>query len=55
VRGEEELDIVEEFYNDQQNAVEVRSDVLSAASIAQAVNDATGIKQGLRQSVRAVN
>jgi hypothetical protein len=55
VGGEEGLDIVEEFYSDQQNAVEVRSDVVSAASIAQAVNDATEIKQSLRQSVRAVN
>ena len=55
VGGEEGLDIAEEFYSDQQNAVEVRSDVVSAASIAQAVNDATEIKQSLRQSVRAVN
>lgn len=55
VGSEEGLDIVEEFYSDQQNAVDVRSDVVSAASIAQAVNDATEIKQSLRQSVRTVN
>jgi len=55
VGGEEGMDIVEEFYSDQQNAVEVRSDVVSAASIAQAVNDATEIKKSLSQSVRAVN
>jgi len=52
VGGEEGLDIVEEFYSDQQNAVEVQSD---SASIHQAMDDATGIKQSLRQSVRAVN
>ena len=52
VGGEEGLDIVEEFYSDQQNAVEVQSD---SASVHQALDDATGIKHGLRQSVRAVN
>ena len=51
VGGEEGLDIVEEFYSDQQNAVEMQSD---SASIHQVMEDATGIKQGLRQSVRAV-
>ena len=52
VGGEEGLDIVEEFYNDQQNTVEVQPNMESAVSIAQTSND---IKQGLRQSVRAVN
>ena len=52
VGGDEGLDIVEEFYSDQQNAVEVQPD---SASVHQVMDDATGIKQGLRQSVRAVN
>ena len=52
VGGDEGLDIVEEFYSDQQNAVEVQSD---SASVHQGMDDAAGIKQGLRQSVRAVN
>ena len=52
VGGDEGLDIVEEFYSDQQNAVEVQSD---SPSVHQALDDTTGIKQGLRQSVRAVN
>ena len=52
VGGEEGLDIVEEFYSDQQNSVEVQPD---SASVHQGMDDATGIKQGLRQSVRAVN
>ena len=50
--SDEGLDIVEEFYSDQQNAVEVQSD---SASVHQGMDDAAGIKQGLRQSVRAVN
>ncbi len=52
VGGDEGLDIVEEFYSDQQNSVEVQPD---SASVHQGMDDATGIKQGLRQSVRAVN
>ncbi len=52
VGGDEGLDIVEEFYNDQQNAVEVKPD---AASVHHGMDDVTGIKQGLQQSVRAVN
>ncbi len=52
VGGDEGLDIVEEFYNDQQNAVELQPD---SASVHQAMDDVTSIKQGLRQSVRAVN
>ena len=52
VGGEEGLDIAEEFYNDQQNAVEVKPD---AASVHHGMDDVTGIKQGLQQSVRAVN
>ena len=52
VGGDEGLDIVEEFYSDQQNAVEVQPD---SASVHQGMGDAAGIKQGLRQSVRAVN
>ncbi len=52
VGGDEGLDIVEEFYSDQQNAVEMQSD---SVSVHQTLDDATGIKQGLRQSVRAVN
>ena len=52
VGDDEGLDIVEEFYNDQQNAVEMQSD---SVSVHQTLDDATGIKQGLRQSVRAVN
>jgi len=51
VGGEEGLDIVEEFYSDQQNAAEVKTD---SASVHQVMEDAAGIKQGLRQSVRAV-
>ncbi len=50
--SDEGLDIVEEFYSDQQNAVEVQPD---SASVHQGMDDAAGIKQGLRQSVRAVN
>ena len=50
--SDEGLDIVEEFYSDQQNAVEVQSD---SASVHQGMDDAAGIKQVLRQSVRAVN
>lgn len=50
--SDEGLDIVEEFYNDQQNTVEVQPNMESTVSIAQTAND---IKQGLRQSVRAVN
>ena len=52
VGGDEGLDTVEEFYSDQQNSVEVQPD---SASVHQGMDDATGIKQGLRQSVRAVN
>jgi hypothetical protein len=51
VGGEEGLDIVEEFYSDQQNAAEVKTD---SASVHQVMEDAAGIKQVLRQSVRAV-
>ena len=40
------------FYSDQQNPVEVQAD---SASVHQVMEDAAGIKQGLRQSVRAVN
>jgi len=47
--GDEGLDIVEEFYSDQQNAVDVQPDSVPLT------NDVTDIKQGLRQSVRAVN
>ena len=52
VGGEEGLDIVEEFYSDQQNTVDMQPD---SASVHQAMDDATEIKQSLRQSVRAVN
>lgn len=52
VGGDEGLDIVEEFYSDQQNSVEVQPD---AASVHHGMDDVTGIKQGLQQSVRAVN
>lgn len=52
VGDDEGLDIVEEFYSDQQNSVEVKTD---SASVHQVMEDATGIKQGLQQSVRAVN
>ena len=52
VGGDEGLDIVEEFYSDQQNAAEVKPD---SASVHQVMDNATDIKQGLRQSVRAVN
>jgi hypothetical protein len=52
VGGEEGLDIVEEFYSDQQSNVDVQ---LDSASVHQAMDDATEIKQSLRQSVRAVN
>ena len=52
VGGDEGLDIVEEFYSDQQDAVDTQPD---PSSVHQRMDDATGIKQGLRQSVRAVN
>ena len=52
VGGDDGLDIVDEFYSDQQNTVEVQPD---SASVHQGMDDAAGIKQGLRQSVRAVN
>jgi len=49
VGGDEGLDIVEEFYNDQQNAVEVQADSISSTT------DVTSIKQRLRQSVKAIS
>ena len=52
VGGDEGLDTVEEFYSDQQDAVDTQPD---PSSVHQRMDDATGIKQGLRQSVRAVN
>jgi hypothetical protein len=52
VGGEEGLDIIEEFYNDYQNTVEVQPD---SASSYQTVESAMQVQQGLRQSVRAVN
>ena len=52
VGGEEGLDIVEEFYSDQQSTVDVQPD---SVSVHHAMDNATEIKQSLRQSVRAVN
>lgn len=52
VGGDEGLDIVEEFYNDQQNAVDAPPE---SVSVHQVMEDAAGIKLGLRQIVRAVN
>ena len=49
VGGDEGLDIVEEFYNDQQNVVEVQADSISSTT------DVTSIKQRLRQSVKAIS
>jgi len=42
VGGEEGLDIVEEFYSDQQNAAEVKTD---SASVHQVMEDAAGRSQ----------
>ena len=53
VGGEEGLDIVEEFYSDQQNAVDTQSD--HAANTCQTVDSAMQIQKGLRQSVKAIS
>jgi hypothetical protein len=53
VGGDEGLDIVEEFYSDQQNAVEVQPE--HAANNCQTVDSAMQIQQGLRQSVKAIS
>ena len=53
VGSEEGLDIVEEFYSDQQNAVDTQSD--HAANTCQTVDSAMQIQKGLRQSVKAIS
>ena len=53
VGGEEGLDIVEEFYSDQQNAVDTQPD--HAANTCQTVDSAMQIQKGLRQSVKAIS
>ena len=53
VGGEEGLDIVEEFYSDQQNAVDTQPD--HAANTCQTVDSAMQIQHGLRQSVKAIS
>ena len=53
VSGDEGLDIVEEFYSDQQNAVDTQPD--HAANTCQTVDSAMQIQKGLRQSVKAIS
>ena len=53
VGGDEGLDIVEEFYSDQQNAVAVQPE--HAANNCQTVDSAMQIQHGLRQSVKAIS
>ena len=53
VGGEEGLDIVEEFYSDQQNAVDTQPE--HAANTCQTVDSAMQIQHGLRQSVKAIS
>ena len=53
VGGDEGLDIVEEFYSDQQNAVDTQPD--HAANTCQTVDSAMQIQKGLRQSVKAIS
>jgi len=53
VGGEEGLEIVEEFYSDQQNAVDTQPD--HAANTCQTVDSAMQIQKGLRQSVKAIS
>ena len=51
--SDEGLDIVEEFYSDQQNAVDTQPD--HAANTCQTVDSAMQIQHGLRQSVKAIS
>lgn len=53
VGGDEGLDIVEEFYSDQQNAVDIQPE--HAANTCQTVDSAMQIQHGLRQSVKAIS
>ena len=53
VGGDEGLDIVEEFYSDQQNAVDTQPE--HAANTCQTVDSAMQIQHGLRQSVKAIS
>ena len=53
VGGDEGLNIVEEFYSDQQNAVDTQPD--HAANTCQTVDSAMQIQHGLRQSVKAIS
>jgi hypothetical protein len=55
VGGDEGLDIVEEFYSDQQNAVDVHPDSVSSANATQILDNTVQIQQGLRQSVKAIS
>ena len=55
VGGDEGLDIVEEFYSDQQNAVEVQPDSVSSANATQILDNTVQIQHGLRQSVKAIS
>ena len=55
VGGEEGLDIVEEFYSDQQNSVEVQPDSVSSANATQILDNTVQIQHGLRQSVKAIS
>ncbi len=53
VGDDEGLDIVEEFYSDQQHAVDTQPD--HAANTCQTVDSAMQIQKGLRQSVKAIS
>ncbi|MDM1020833.1 hydrolase or metal-binding protein [Acinetobacter sp. VNK23] len=55
VGGDEGLDIVEEFYSDQQNSVEVQPDSVSSANATQILDNTVQIQHGLRQSVKAIS
>ena len=54
VGDDEGMDIVEEFYTEQQNAVEVQPDSVSSANATQILDNTVQIQHGLRQSVKAI-
>ncbi|WP_445345267.1 recombination directionality factor [Acinetobacter bohemicus] len=55
MNGEEGVEIVEEFYTDQQNVADTQSNSTQLKQVNQAMKDAVSIKQGLSQSVQVVN
>lgn len=55
IHGEEGIEILEEFYTDQQNVADTQSNSKQLKQVHQAIEDAVSIKQGLSQSVQVVN